>query len=91
MDLSDAPSDPSQNEPAQTIPQRHTSHVSFTHPHSFSELVGCAPTDCLSVCIGLINVFVLQFVVVVLLFFSTHEIDLARIGSYYPGYYHGGT
>ena len=49
-------------------------------------------TDCLSVCVGLTNVFVLQFVVVVLLFFATREIDLATdLEEYYPGRYHGGT
>ena len=57
------------------------------HPFHFQ-------TDCLTVCVGLTNVFVLQFVVVVLLFFATgREIDLAAdtLEDYYPGRYHGGT
>ena len=72
----------------------HTSISGVQSCHTtlyFKQTASYPQTDCLSVCVGLTNVFVLQFVVVVLLFFATREIDLdtGTLEDYYPGRYHG--
>ena len=66
-------------------------HVHFTHPKTLSECWNCADSDCLWVSVGLTNIFILQFAVVVLLFFAHKEIVLGDFDNYYPGHYRGGT
>ena len=65
-------------------------HVSFTYPKNLDECCTCGDSDFLFVYVGLCNIFVLQFVVVVVLFFSEKDVDLfASVQDYYPGYYKG--
>ena len=47
--------------------------VTFEYPHSAKECCGCEGKDFVYLIIGLINIFVLQFIMVVLLFFAKHE------------------
>jgi hypothetical protein len=70
--------------------KRPVIHVHFTHPKSFWECCNCVDSDFLFVLVGLTNIFVLQFVVVILVFFVSKEIDLESFDSYYPGFYKGG-
>ena len=58
-------------------------HVEFDMPGSLKECYECSSTDFLYVYVGLCNVFLLQFVMVVLLFFTDKEIDLSDLGAYY--------
>ena len=63
-------------------------HVSFTYPRSARECCACEEaTDFLFVYVGLCNILVLQFVVVILLFFVDKELDIDTMDSYYPGGY----
>ena len=65
-------------------------HVSFTHPNSIYECCSCPrTTDFLLVVVGLCNIFVLQFVVVILLFFVGSEVDLFDLASYQSEFYTG--
>ena len=58
-------------------------HVEFDMPGSLKECYECSSTDFLYVYVGLCNVFLLQFVMVVLLFFTDKEVDLSDLGAYY--------
>ena len=48
-------------------------HVTFEYPHSAEQCCGCKGKDFLYLIIGLVNILVLQFVMVILLFFAEHE------------------
>lgn len=52
-------------------------HVEFNGPSNVKECLLCSSSDFLYVLVGLCNVFVLQFVMVVLLFFSQKEVNLS--------------
>lgn len=54
-------------------------HVSLSYPKSLADCCVCSNNDFLFVYIGLCNVFVLQFVVVILMFFVHQEIRLSNI------------
>ncbi|XP_059095535.1 alpha-catulin-like isoform X2 [Tigriopus californicus] len=54
-------------------------HVSLSYPKSVADCCVCSNNDFLFVYIGLCNVFVLQFVVVILMFFVHQEIRLSNI------------
>ena len=58
-------------------------HVEFNMPGNVKECFECSSSDLLYVYVGLCNVFLLQFVMVVLLFFTDKEIDLSDLGAYY--------
>lgn len=62
-------------------------HVHFTYPRTPRQFCLCeGDTDFLFVFVGLLNIFVLQFVVVILLFFLDREITLStfyHLDSYY--------
>lgn len=58
-------------------------HVEFDMPGNIKECCECSSSDFLYVYIGLCNVFVLQFAIVVLLFFTDKEVDLSDLGAYY--------
>jgi len=47
----------------------------FKFPKSCQEFLACSGTDCLLVFVGLLNILVLQFILVVLMFFSVEEIS----------------
>lgn len=57
-------------------------HVEFNGPSNFEECLLCSSSDFLFVFVGLCNVFVLQFVMVVLLFFSEKEVNLSDLAAY---------
>lgn len=63
--------------------KRPVIHVEFDAPKSVEECVSCQSTDFLYVYVGLCNVFLLQFIMVVLLFFSDKEVNLSDLGDYY--------
>lgn len=67
--------------------KRPVIHVSFTYPRNLRECCTCGDTDFLFVYVGLCNIFVLQFVVVILIFFVDKEVDFGSLESYYPGYF----
>lgn len=54
---------------------RQCFHPRFKYPHSCWELIQCRGSDFLLVFIGLLNILLLQFVLVVLMFFSQEEIN----------------
>ena len=58
-------------------------HVEFDMPGNCKECIECSKSDFLYVYVGLCNVFLLQFVIVVLLFFTDKEVDLSDLGAYY--------
>lgn len=58
-------------------------HVQFTYPRNLGDCCSCVTTDFLYVYVGLVNIFVLQFVVVVILFFTAKELDLANLSTFY--------
>jgi len=58
-------------------------HVEFDMPGNMKECFECSSSDFLYVYIGLCNVFILQFAIVVLLFFTDKEVDLSDLGAYY--------
>jgi len=58
-------------------------HVEFDYPKSFTACCKCSSTDFLYVYVGLFNVFIIQIIVVVLMFFSEKEIDLSNVEEYY--------
>lgn len=60
-------------------------HVSFTYPRNVSECLNCGRSDFLFVYVGLCNIFILQFVVVIIMFFSEKDIDFSDFDSYYSG------
>ena len=72
---------------ARGVLKRPVVHVSFTYPRNARECcTECGDTDFLFVLVGLCNIFVLQFAVVVLLFFVDKEVDLGSLDAYYyPG------
>lgn len=47
----------------------------FEYPHSCTELMACKGADFLLVFVGLCNILLLQFILVVLMFFSQEEIN----------------
>ncbi len=58
-------------------------HVEFDSPQGLKDCLACKSKDLLYVFVGLINVLVLQFVMVILMFFSDEEVDLNNLGDYY--------
>lgn len=70
--------------------KRPVVHVSFTYPRNLRDCCNCVDSDFLFVYVGLFNVLLLQFVVVVVLFFLDREVDISHLDKYYPGFYHGG-
>ena len=55
-------------------------HVHFSYPRTPKQFCTCeGDTDFLFVVVGLCNIFVLQFVVVILLFFVDTEIDIFHL------------
>ena len=63
--------------------RRPVIHVEFKSPRSIEECVSCQSTHFLYVYVGLCNVFLLQFIMVVLLFFAEKEVNLSELGAYY--------
>lgn len=56
-------------------------HVDFSSPKNCRECFCCSASDFLYVYVGLCNVFLLQFVMVVLWFFSQSEVNLSDLGT----------
>ena len=56
-------------------------HVDFSSPKNCRECLCCSASDFLYVYVGLCNVFLLQFVMVVLWFFSQSEVNLSDLGT----------
>ena len=63
--------------------KRPVIHVEFHSPRNLSECASCISKDFLFVFVGLCNVFILQFVIVVLLFFTDKEVNLSELATYY--------
>ena len=57
-------------------------HVEFNPPRNCKECCCCSAMDFLYVYVGLCNVFLLQFVMVVLWFFSQSEVNLSDLGTW---------
>ena len=63
--------------------KRPVIQVEFDYPRSLSACCACSSTDFLFVFVGLFNIFVVQCVLVIIMFFSDKELDLSSIESYY--------
>ena len=64
--------------------KRPVIHVEFDNPKSFKECVSCSSRDFLFVYVGLFHVFLLQFIMVVLLFFANEkEVKLSEFTTFF--------
>ena len=63
--------------------KRPVIHVEFDYPRSLSACCNCSSEDFLFVFVGLFNIFVVQWVLVVIMFFADKEIDLNSLETYY--------
>ena len=63
--------------------KRPVIHVEFDYPRSIGACCDCSSKDFLFVFVGLFNIFVVQWVLVVLMFFADKEIDLNSLETYY--------
>lgn len=63
--------------------KRPVIHVEFDYPRSIRACCNCSSKDFLFVFVGLFNIFVVQWVLVVLMFFADKEIDLNSLETYY--------
>jgi len=61
---------------------RQCFHPRFEYPHSCLDLLQCRGTDFLLVFVGLLNILLLQFVLVVLMFFSQEDINYHTLKHY---------
>lgn len=59
-------------------------HVEFDYPKSLTACCRCSSSDFLYVYVGLFNIFIIQTVLVILMFFSEKEIDFNDLEKYYP-------
>ena len=61
--------------------KRPVIHVEFDAPQSLEECFKCSSMDFLYVYVGLCNVFLLQFIMVVILFFVDQEVNLSDLST----------
>ena len=61
---------------------RQCFHPRFDYPRSCGDILQCQATDFLIVFVGLLNILLLQFVLVVLMFFSQEDINSFTVSNY---------
>ena len=61
---------------------RQCFHPRFDYPRSCGDILRCQATDFLIVFVGLLNILLLQFVLVVLMFFSQEDINSFTVSNY---------